>query len=233
MKRMFLSALFCLFGLTACAPKDMVLVDAVDSRKFVALSRSMRPAMLNRHFVDSHGDWYSPRFPSRPESAGKILAERLSPTFLPAYAEEEPTTFPEAMRKGVRITEEPYRSTLRKGADTITLELVAIADWDGNGRDDWLVSCQTASADSPVDWHEYVLLVTDVDAPRLQPRLLLEQVQQNGKLTVLAEPFYGELVEAGIEHYVQGQIDVTQAPDQKGWKASQDDGAVKQSALSM
>ena len=225
--RLSLGALI-LFGVSACAPQDMRLVETVDARQFVRLSRSMRPAMIQKQLVDEDGSWYSSRMSSLPTNAGLVLVERLSPEFLKSEDLDE-DTFRASLKFGARVETEPFRARIQQDDRLVVLELVAVTDWNGDGQEDWIVRCRSGRSAEPQIYREYVMVLTELGASVIQPRLLLVQDSFYGKETVIEEPFYRELVDSHVNEYLQGQTDVTQAPKgRQGFEASQ----VKQSSLS-
>lgn len=219
-----------LFVLSACAPRDMRLVDAVDAPQFVAMSKAMRPVMLHKHLVDHRGSWYSAPLALRPADAGAALAERLSPAFLKSD-EFTGSTFRASLKRDAVVKQERFAASIRQNGKIVTLELTAVTDWDGNGKDDWLVSARIGEADEPRVCREYFLVITDVKAPVLQPRVLLVQEIFGGRKTVTAEPFHSELAGSEAEEFLQGQTNVTEAPAEHIEKKL-DSSRVTSSALS-
>lgn len=217
-----------LFGVSACAPQNMRLVDTVDARQFVKLSRSIRPAMLQKQLVDEDGNWYSSRMASLPTDAGRVLVESLSPEFLKSEDFEE-DTFRASLKFGARVETEPFRALIQQDDHLVILELIAVTDWNGDGQDDWIVRCRSGRAAEPQIYREYVMVLTELGSSVVQPRLLLVQDSFYGKDTLVEESFYRELVDSRVNEYLQGQADITQAPKgRQGFEASQ----VKQSSLS-
>lgn len=222
-----------MLSLAGCAPQGMRLVDTVDAPKFVTMSRAMRAGMLRKHMVDHRGDWYSPAISLLPRDAGRALAERLSPSFLPEFSRSSASSFLDAMGQGTHVRTERFRAVFSRDGISATLELVAVTDWDGDGKGDWMVSCRLVRASAPLEVYEHFMVVTDTDAPVMFPRPLLELKHAGGKTQVMAEPFHAELVESAAFDYMQGQIDVTQAPDSETRKKLEEAGSVRQSSLSM
>jgi len=190
--------LMTLLLLAACAPRDMRLVDAVDARYFVDVSRSMRPVMLQKRFVDELGSWYSPVIVTRPENVGKVLVDNLSPEFLKSDSFEA-ETFRASLTSGARVQVSPYSATIRQDGKLVVLELIAVADWNGDSQDDWLVGCRIGNDSEPQIYREYILVVTEVKSSVVLPRLLLVQDVFHGKETVLEEPFHREMVDSRVD----------------------------------
>lgn len=229
MKKLLLS-LVCGLSLCACAPQSMRMVDTVDAPQFVSMSRAMRPVMLKKQLVDYRGSWYSPSPSILPFDAGVRLVQALSPAFLESD-EFSGKTFRASLSRNAVMETERFTASLRQNGLLVSLALTAVTDWDGDGKDDWLVSCRLGRAESPREYREYFLVIENVKAAVLQPKVLLVQDCSYGQKTVVAEPFHSELADSKAAEFLQGETDVTQAP--AGHVRRQlEDSPVRQSALS-
>ena len=223
--------LACSLSLAACAPQGMRLVDAVEPGQFVAMSRAMRPVMLQKGLVDSHGDWYSPTLSLRPDEVGRTLVDRFSPSFLYLDSKEAvPPTFRAWLGPGTRIEYGRFKAVITQGKEKVVLELAALTDWNGDGSEDWLVRCSVSRTDRLGREREYFLCVSDFDAPVLRGRLLMEREHAFGKVAVLNYAAEAELAGNEVTEFVQGEADITLAPSASA--TSEDGASVKQSALS-
>lgn len=229
-KLVLLFSLVCGLSLSACAPQNVRMVDAVDAPQFVSMSRAMRPVMLKKQLVDYRGSWYSPSPSILPFDAGTRLVQALSPAFLESDDFSGRTVSSSLSRNAVVETER-FTASLRQNGKRLTLALTAVADWDGDDRDDWLVCCRFGRADSPREYREYFLVITDLKAAVLQPKVLLVQDCSYGQNTVVAEPFHCELADSKAAEFLQGETDVTQAPAGHV-RPRLEDSQVRQSALS-
>jgi hypothetical protein len=59
-----------------------------------------------------------------------------------------------------------------QGSDRIYAGLVALVDWDGDERDDWLALCRISPTALPGTSRDYYLVITNTEAPILMPRVL-------------------------------------------------------------
>lgn len=227
-------ALCACLGLTSCAPQDCRMVEALNGGQFVAMSRAMRPVMLKKNMVDKDGNWYSPMFSSRPADAGKILVDRLSPAFrFPHARVAVAPTFRAMLSPEAKVTLEDSRATIEDGMNRVTLELVAVTDWNNDGVDDWLVLCRSGYIDTPRRFREYYLVIIDLKTPVLQPYVLMVLDHVYNRVTVQNDASAGELVESSAVEYMQGQAVVTQAPDSRSMKKKLEEGSsLKESSLS-
>lgn len=218
-------------GQTACAPQGMRVVDAVEPASFVAMSRAMRPVMLKKGLVDVQGDWYSPTISLRPDGVGHILVDRFSPSFRYLDSKDAvPPTFRAWLKPGARIEYGRFKAVIRQGVETVALELAAVTDWDGDGSKDWLVRCSAIRTDRPGREREYFLCVSDLDAPILRGRLLMEREVAFGRTAVLSYAAEAELSGSEVTEFVQGEADITLAPSSDAGYG--ENAPVKQRSLS-
>lgn len=213
MKNFLMIALGCLLALPACAPSGIRMVDARDPAGFVAMSRAMRPAMLERNLVDGRGDWYSPSIVLGPEQVGAVLLDALSPKFC---ADEldilDEKTFREVLMPSDKATVSENTAVVRTQGRTISLRLVAVADWNGDGRKDWLVTCRVSRDSSPSRVREYFLLLIDGEKGAGAPYVLMEREQAFGKYVILRDSSMTAFLGAETVEVEQGQTVVTHAP---------------------
>ncbi len=210
------------------------MVEALNGGQFVAMSRAMRPVMLKKNMVDARGDWYSPLFSGRPSEAGKTLVDRLSPAFrFSGSRVSSASTFRAMLTDDASVELKDNRAVIDQGLLRIVLELVAVTDWNGDGKNDWLVLCRTGYADTPRRFREYYLVVTDTDAPVFQPQVLMVTEHVYNRVKVVNDASSGELTESEAAEFMQGQTTVTQAPDSRAVrKKLEDSSSVRQTSLS-
>lgn len=214
MKRLRLAAVLCsALMLSACAPHGMRMVDTKDDASFAAMYHAMKPAMLKKELVDAKGNWYAPVVSLGPEDAGMAFLNRLSPKFCnadlgePAVESFRAMTTPED-----EVKAGPWSASIRTQDWSLKLQLTAVTDWNGDGRDDWLVTCRLALAKSPAESKEYFLLFTDPEAGVLEPFVLMERRHVFSRVSVLADNSLTDFSGAVTVEVEQGQVDVTQAP---------------------
>lgn len=224
----------CLSLSAGCAPQDCRMVEALNGGQFVAMSRAMRPVMLKKNMVDKNGDWYSPLFSSRPSDAGKTLVDRLSPAFrFPDASVAVPPTFRAMLTPDARVKLEDNKATIEQGMNRVLLELVAVTDWNNDGRDDWLVLCRSGYSDAPRRFREYYLVITDLRTPVLKPFVLMVLDHVYNRVTVRNNASGGELVESPAVEFLQGQTTMTQAPDSRSVHQKLEEGSsLRQTSLS-
>ena len=224
----------CLSFAAGCAPQNCRMVEALDGGQFVAMSRAMRPVMLKKNMVDKNGDWYSPMFPSRPSDAGKTLVDRLSPAFrFPGSRLAVAPTFRAMLTPDAKVKFEDNRAVIEQGMSRVTLELVAVTDWNNDGIDDWLVNCRVGYADTPQRFREYYLVVIDLTSPVLKPYVLMVLDHVYSRVTVRNDASGGELAETNVMEFMQGQSTMTEAADSRTVHRKLEEGSsLKQTSLS-
>ena len=231
MKSFLPIALGCLLALPACAPSGIRIVDARDPAGFVAMSRAMRPAMLERNLVDGRGDWYSPSIILETEQAGAVLLNGLSPRFC---ADEldilDEKSFRELLMPSDKATVSENSTVVRTQGRTVSLRLVAVTDWNGDGRKDWLVTCRVNHDSTPSRVREYFLLLIDGEKGAESPYVLMERELAFGKYIVLRDSSMTAFLGAETVEIEQGQAVVTHAPGTED--PSFDQSKVRSSSLS-
>ena len=224
----------CLSLAAGCAPQNSRMVEALDGGQFVAMSRAMRPVMLKKNIVDEKGDWYSSMFPSRPADAGKTLVNRLSPAFrFPGSRIPETATFRSMLTPDARVKTADNKATIEQGMNRVSLELVAVTDWNNDGVDDWLVNCRTGYTDTPQRFREYYLVIINLTTPVLKPYVLMVLDHVYSRVTVRNDASGGELVETNVMEFLQGQSTMTEAADSRTVHRKLEEGSsLRQTSLS-
>ncbi len=212
--------------LAACAPGGIRMVDAVDGNAFTTMSRAMHGEMLKRHLVDERGSWYSPVFSFGPFRAGEKLVDRLSPRFrFPRAGVPVPDTFRGMMGEDARLTLRGPVAVIEQGLSRVDLRLLAVADWNGDGKDDWLVRCRVGSVSEPKKFRDYYLAVLDRKRPVWEPKLLMVLDHVYGRVTPVGDPSRGALAESLSTDYLQGQATILEAPAERGAAPGAYDGS--------
>ncbi|WP_294445714.1 hypothetical protein [uncultured Mailhella sp.] len=224
----------CLSLVAGCAPQNCRMVEALDGGQFVAMSRAMRPVMLKKNMVDQNGDWYSPMFSSRPVDAGKTLVDRLAPAFrFPGSKLAVAPTFRAMLTPDAKVKIEDNRAVIEQGMSRVTLELVAVTDWNNDGVDDWLVNCRVGYTDTPQRFREYYLVIIDLTTPVLKPYVLMVLDHVYNRVTVRNDASGGELAETNVMEFMQGQSIMTEAADSRTVHRKLEEGSsLKQTSLS-
>ncbi len=172
--------------LSGCAMQQPVEVLRPD--EFSTMATRLRTELVRRGLLDENGA-YEPGLPMnshgeyRPASFGEELYKRLSTRFrMPDAATGglTPETFAASAspRDDVRIGKGGF--VMAQGMDIITVSIIAVTDWNGDGVNDWLLVCRVKPllGNGPRD---YYLAVDNVTAEGvLQPKIIAIYDCQDG-----------------------------------------------------
>ena len=152
-----------------CASKT---VRVSDGDEFNLMARRIPSVLKARELVDAEGAYVSALFTFEPGQVGETLFERLSPAF---RFQVDPNLLPPsfAASRGPADTVE-IRSNgfvMSQGAEVVSVRLIALADWNGDGADDWFVLCRVQTPGGTV-LRDYYLVIENLDTPLLMPRLV-------------------------------------------------------------
>lgn len=216
MKKSLLFLLAAMFLLASCAPQGMRMVDSKDDAAFASMYRAMAPSMLKRHMVDERGSWYAPLISLGPDDVGRKLLDSMSPRFCSAeLGEPAARSFREMLTSQDVVKVGPWSASIQTSEHTVSLKLIAVTDWDGDGRNDWLVSCRIGHRNTPHEAREYFILIADPESSVLHPHVLMERLHDYSRVTILYDnSFYDFLAPKTVE-VEQGEADVTLAPEKK------------------
>lgn len=134
-------AVFCLGGvLFGCATRPVIVVE---KEEFVQMARHMPRELQARRLLDSDGSYVAPFSLASFSNYGDTLFRRLSPSFLfddsgHVYLGEN---FAATLQPDSRVTRRPNGFTINHATQKLTVSMVAIADWNNDGEDEWIVSC--------------------------------------------------------------------------------------------
>ncbi len=141
-----LSAALCL---CACAQRP---VRVAQEARFKSMCLRLKPEMTSRALLDEQGNYLENHLkPLSGDEYGRILFERLSPSF--RYGDADPMVAPKSFAESVaspkdaQIRDKGF--TLTQGLDTVEVELLAAADWNGDGKNSWLISCRVNYGSAP------------------------------------------------------------------------------------
>jgi len=158
---------------SACSLRS---VRVVQERQFKTMCAHLRPEMLRRSLLDEQGNYLASPLPALPSKSdcGENLFRQLSPSF--RYSADNPMAAPKtfaesaASRRDVHIRD--YGFTLKQGLDTVDLDLIARSDWEGDGRQEWLLACKVTFGSTPVHRTYYLALPSLEAEGALTARLL-------------------------------------------------------------
>lgn len=137
---MRLAALLCLGGLLlGCATRPVVVVE---KDQFIRMARQMPQELQARGLLDHDGSYLAAFSLAGFSDYGETLFRRLSPAFLLGDAGNvlQGETFAALQAQG-RVKRRPNGFSIDCPAQKLTLNMVAVADWNNDGQDEWIVSC--------------------------------------------------------------------------------------------
>lgn len=137
-----LCALLCLgVLLSACATRPVAVVE---KDQFILMARQMPKELQARRLLDNDGSYLAAFSLAGFSDYGEILFRRLSPSFLIADTAREVypgENFAAALLPGSRVRHWPNGFSIEHPTQTLTVHMVAVADWNDDGQDEWIVSC--------------------------------------------------------------------------------------------
>ena len=200
--------------LVACSLRP---VQVVQEQQFTSMCKRLGPEMLRRSLLDEQGNYLAPLSSTSDSdhAYGSILFRRLSPSF--RYAAQEtglPSSFAEGNEaQDVQLGEKGFK--LRQGLNTVEMEMIAVADWEGNGNSEWLASCKIVPEGSLASRTYYLAIAKAPDelAP-LVARVLAVYDCENFVCTLYsgsggAQPYAPE---AAVIESMPGQRKITSPP---------------------
>lgn len=177
--RVFLYALACGLTVAALAGCSGKMVSVVDEAGFQSMARHFGPALQSQQILDSDGAWLEPLvsvFDGVPDDAGERLFRHLSPAFRfrEADATSAPATFVASRAEGDELTVLSHGFALVQGMRQVSVSLLGLSDWNGDGTDDWFVRCSVRALQSArgEDERDYYLVITDPEAAIMRPQVI-------------------------------------------------------------
>lgn len=132
--------LLCAALLNGCATKS---IDVVQPEQFKILADHMSKELRARNVLDDNNAYVAPLFSSATNDYGQQLFNRLSPAFIfedSAYNMSY-ASFNSSVSASDRSRVSDNGFTIDYLRQKVTVNMVALLDWNGDGATDWLVSC--------------------------------------------------------------------------------------------
>lgn len=220
MRSIAVLCLACLLG--GCfTPAGNLTVQPLDEHEFRTMAAALRPQLTGHGLLTDDGAWYAPVLSlagmgfGSTKHAGTVLLDRLSPAF--RFPGLDTALLPESFRgmltDGAQVTVTDHSFTILQGVDKLYVSLLALTDWNRDGRDDWLVLCRVEPQNQTDTRRDYYLLVDDPTAPVLTPKVLAVRDCVNGRCRVVATADAPGLTpDSPAVELMQGQQNVTQPP---------------------
>ena len=137
-----LCALLCLGALAGCGSTRPVTV--VQKDQFIRMAHEMPKELQARNLLDKDGSYVAPFSFAGFSDYGEILFRRLSPSFLKADTAHDVylgATFAATLQPDSRVKRWSDGFAINHATQKVTVNMVAIADRNNDGEDEWIVSC--------------------------------------------------------------------------------------------
>lgn len=154
-----LCVLVCSAFMAGCAGKT---VDVVQPAQFKILADHMSKELIAHNLLDSSRAYVSPLISSVAGDYGPQLYKRLSPAFIfedTAYGMNA-STFASSVTPSDRAKVDENGFVIKYLQRTVTVNMVALVDWDGDGNKDWLVSCMVEPHNG-ARTRDYTIIIPD------------------------------------------------------------------------
>lgn len=132
--------LSCTLFLSACSGKS---VDVVQPKQFKILADHMSKELIAHNLLDDNRSYVSPLMSSSSNDYGPQLYKRLSPSFIfedSAFGMNA-STFAASVTPGDRAKVGDNGFTITYLGRKVSVNMIALVDWNNTGNKDWLVSC--------------------------------------------------------------------------------------------
>lgn len=224
-QRLFSTLLLAVSVVPACVrPEAMVPVEPIQVQEFETMTGLLRPKLQQKGLLDAEGAWYSPLISfaqmgiGEASNAGEVLLNRLSPAFrFPTLDPEQlPRTFKAMLVQNAQVTLKPSEFTVHQGLDTVYVALLALTDWNRDGKTDWVVLCRITPDLAPQARRDYYVVITDFDSPVLKPEVIAVHDCRDAICRPVGNdgisPIPGLIQDSPVVELLQGQEAVVQAP---------------------
>lgn len=139
-------------------------VDIIQVNYFNALSKNMEHEFLNRNIIESDRTWLNVDYFEDKTNYGNIIFQKLSPSII---FENDVTlkkypNFASSISAAdlVKIRKNSFK--ISSPTKTITTNMVAKADWNLDGKTDWIISCFVQTKLNPRT-RDYTIVILDPD----------------------------------------------------------------------
>ncbi len=204
MKKFLIYLLFPL--LCACNTKMLSVVDEGAFSNAV----SHMPEILYAYSIIDENNYYMQSYTNQSlDDVGQILYEKLNSNFsYPNIVNNEHTSFAKRAKKGDKVKFSSTGFHALQGVDIIDTNIIAVADFNSDGQEDWLIlSSVYQIVHKKKDL--YYLLVEDIYANELDP-LFLSSYDVDAKLSLSLEEIRER---AKVTDRIQGQDKIIEPPN--------------------
>ena len=143
--------------LGACAGRT---VDVVQPAQFKIMADRMPDELEARNIIDKNRDYVAGLLPAADIHYGNVLFSRLSPDALfdDIASGSGGRSFAASVRPGDQVARHDKGFSIHRARQNIVVNMIAVTDWEGDGRKDWLVSCQVENLRGGKNRDYYVII---------------------------------------------------------------------------
>ncbi len=217
--------LFSFIILSACSWQPVKVVDPL---QFKLLADRMPTELEARDMIDSDRDYIEGTWEEVPQNYGERLFHDLSPSviFDNTVGKNTYTSFAQSVQKGDTVAKKSHGFTLihnhkKRSERRLDVDMVAISDWDNDGKKDWIVAC-TLKRTKAANPRIYYVVVAN---PPIQGALRARTVAVYDDLGVIGRLYMHSSeanVDAPVEDVVPGLRSVTTPPSQQNSSQKKD-----------
>lgn len=135
-------------------------VSVVQPRHFKIMTDRMADELAARQFIDKERNYLAPLLDYQAENTpfGRELYERLVPDFLFADAVDSAQAGSFAAFMPTRAVNMRYAGFSLYGPRFVVVNMIALLDWDGDGKRDWLLTCTMEPLPGDIRREYYVVV---------------------------------------------------------------------------
>lgn len=144
---------------SACTSTSLKVVQ---QNHFNTLYKNMSNELLKRNIVDSSTPWLNLDYFEEEKNYAKVIFHKLPAAiiFENNAAEIKHTSFSSSINAEDMVKINNNSFTISSPTRTITTNMIAIADWNSDGKEDWIISCFVKTKDSP-QTRDYIIVALD------------------------------------------------------------------------
>lgn len=212
-------------------------VEVVQARQFKIMADRMPEELMARGILDASRDYVTGLWDDGGGEYGMALFTRLVPDFLfeDAAGKLSSPSFAATVKAGDVVRRHDAGFVIQGMRRNIGVNMIAVTDWDGDGRKDWLISCLVEDSRGGKS-RDYYVIVADPPAKgplRGAVAAVYESFGLAGRLYMRESRAQagGAPADGGAEETVPGLRAVTVPPHAGSGGKNEEGGKVRERAL--
>lgn len=221
-----------LLFLCSCGPaKNMQTIQIINAQEFNVLVKRMSEELRAMGIIDEANAWYEPMISSSFSSAGEELYENLTLSFLSSANDITHASFLKD-GTGSRLEIKATAFRLMRGEDRITVDLIAVLDWNMDDEEDWLVRYSLEPERAKRASRYYYLVITDVEARPMYAEVIAMKDAFDGSFKVFQNTNETNSFTSEFDAGTFSVLEKPQAPvELKSTKISADKNTIEERTL--